>query len=304
MTSRRRGDLGSEEVASDQDATQVGATASVGRTDRRSFFSFLLWWAIATWGAYTWAGEKMPWLVTHLMLPLEIFAGWGIARLIQAARASSRSGALALVAGGAVLPVLALEWIAGPAFAGATTEAVADTMKWVVRALVLVVLLTFLVRAAWRAGLRPAGRWLALGVAGLLLALTLRAGIRLCYMNYDLATEHLSYAQGSPDVKRAMREIELISERSAGDRELFVAYDDQSSWPFVWYLRDYPKSRTWGTQAQFAQGAAVIITGPKNRDSAWPLGGGRLRQARVPADLVAGAGVLQQGSARSGATVA
>jgi sugar lactone lactonase YvrE len=90
-------------------------------------------------------------------------------------------------------------------------------------------------------------------------------------MNYDLATEHLSYAQGTPDVKRAMREIELISERSAGDRELFVAYDDQSSWPFVWYLRDYPKSRTWGTQAQFAQGAAVIITGPKNRDGAWPL---------------------------------
>ena len=170
-----------------------------------------------------------------------------------------------------MLPVLALEWIAGPAFAGATTEAVGDTMKWVVRALVLVVLLTFVVRAAWRAGLRPAGRWLALGVAGLLLALTLRAGIRLCYMNYDLATEHLSYAQGTPDVKRAMREIELISERSAGDRELFVAYDDQSSWPFVWYLRDYPKSRTWGTQAQFAQGAAVIITGPKNRDGAWPL---------------------------------
>ena len=39
----------------------------------------------------------------------------------------------------------------------------------------------------------------------------------------------------------------------------------------MWYLRDYPKSRTWGTQAQFAQGAAVIITGPKNRDGAWPL---------------------------------
>ncbi|HVR28903.1 MAG TPA: hypothetical protein VMS86_05155, partial [Thermoanaerobaculia bacterium] len=81
----------------------------------------------------------------------------------------------------------------------------------------------------------------------------------------------LSYAQGSPDVKRAMREIQLISERSAGDRELFVAYDDQSSWPFVWYLRDYPKSRTWATQPHFAQGAAVILSGPKNREAAWPL---------------------------------
>ena len=70
-------------------------------------------------------------------------------------------------------------------------------MKWVVRALVLLVLLAFVVRAAWRAGMRPAGRWLALGSAALLLALTLRAGIRLCYMNYDLATEHLSLRAGN-----------------------------------------------------------------------------------------------------------
>jgi uncharacterized protein (TIGR03663 family) len=277
------GDLAVEEIPAASGAAEAPAriaTDRVGRSDRRSFFSFLLWWAIATWGGYTWAGEKMPWLVTHMMLPLEIFAGWGLARLVLAAGpspvgagggASSRTGALVLLGAGAVLPVLALSWIAGPAFAGATTEAVADTMKWVARSLVLVVLAAFTVRAVLRAGLRPAGRLLALGVAGLLLALTLRAGIRLCYVNYDLATEHLSYAQGSPDVKRALREIELISERSAGDREVFVAYDDQSSWPFVWYFRDYPKSRTWGTQPQFAQGAAVIITGPKNRDGAWPL---------------------------------
>ena len=266
------GDLGPDATASAQEAADARATtASVGRSDRRSFFSFLLWWVIATWGAYTWAGEKMPWLVTHLMLPLAIFAGWGIARLILGARAGSKAGALVLVAGGAVVPVVAFEWLLGSAFAGATTTAVADTMEWMVRALVLVVLVAFMARAAWRAGVRQAARWVALGVAVLLFALTVRAGIRLCYINYDLATEHLSYAQGSPDVKRAMREIELISERSAGDRELFVAYDDQSSWPFVWYLRDYPKSRTWGTQAQFAQGAAVIITGHKNRDAAWTL---------------------------------
>jgi uncharacterized protein (TIGR03663 family) len=278
-------------AASDVLAEGRTAAASAGRSERRSFFSFLLWWAIATWVGYTWAGEKMPWLVTHLMLPLEIFAGWGLARLVLAAgpspvgawgagpspvgvggaRASARTGILMLLGAGAVLPVLALEWIAAPAIGGATTEAVADTMKWVVRSLVLIVLTAFTARAALRAGLRPAGRLLALGVAGLLLALTLRAGIRLCYVSYDLATEHLSYAQGTPDVKRAMREIELISERSAGDREVFVAYDDQSSWPFVWYFRDYPKSRTWGTQPEFAQGAAVIITGPKNRDGAWPL---------------------------------
>ncbi len=119
--------------------------------------------------------------------------------------------------------------------------------------------------------MRASARWIGLGVLGLLFAFTVRAGIRLCYRDYDQATEHLSYAQGTPDVKRAMREIQLISERSVGDRDIFVAYDDQSSWPFVWYLRDYPKARTWGMQPQFAQGAAVILTGPKNREGAWPL---------------------------------
>jgi len=243
----------------------------IGRLDRRSFFSFLLWWALATWGGYTWAGEKMPWLVTHMMLPLEIAAGWGVARLMIAALSGARARAWLLFGGGLVAPVLAFSWLAGDAFAGASVEAVAFTQQWVVRTIVLGALLVFMGIAAFRIGLRPAARWISLGVLGLLLALTARAGIRLCYRDYDLATEHLSYAQGTPDVKRAMREIQLISERSAGDRDLFVAYDDQSSWPFVWYLRDYPKSRTWGTQPTFAQGAAVIITGPKNRDGAWPL---------------------------------
>jgi len=253
----------------------VGAAAegpAIARTDRRGFLSFLLWWTLATWCAYLVAGEKMPWLLTHMVLPLCLLAGWGVGRLAWAAtRERAGAGAVLLVAGGALLPVLAALWIAGEPFSGETREAVADTMEWVVRGVVLALVVVLLLRAAWRIGPRQAGRLLALGGAGLLLALTVRSGLRLCYRTYDLATEHLSYAQGSPDVKRAMREIELISERSAGDRELFVAYDDQSSWPFVWYLRDYPKSRTWGTQATFAQGAPVIITGPKNRDSAWPL---------------------------------
>ena len=242
------------------------------RADRRAFLSLLLWWTLATWSAYLVAGEKMPWLMTHMVLPLCLLAGWGVGRIAVAAGRDRRwSGALVLVGGGLVGPALVARWIAAEPFSGETTQAVAETMEWIVRGGVIAVLAALMLRAALRAGPRQAGRLVALGLAGLLLALTVRAGLRLCYIHHSLATEHLSYAQGSPDVKRAMREIELISERSAGDRDLFVAYDDQSSWPFVWYLRDYPKSRTWGTQPQFAQGAAVILSGPKNRDAAWPL---------------------------------
>ena len=205
--------------------------------------------------AYTWAGEKMPWLVTHLMLPLEIFAGWGIAQAGPGRSVELESGRAGAVrrrrgAAGARARLDRGARVRGRDHrSGGRHHEVGGARSRARRAAG--------VRGPCRAARRRCGRRAAgsrSASAGLLLALTLRAGIRLCYVDYDLATEHLSYAQGTPDVKRAMREIELMSERSAGDRELFVAYDDQSSWPFVWYLRDYPKSRTWGTQAAVRAG--------------------------------------------------
>ena len=300
-----RGDLGSEEIASEPDAAQDGAAvASVGRSDRRSFFSFLLWWAIATWGAYTWAGEKMPWLVTHLMLPLEIFAGWGIARLILAARAGSKAGALALVAGGAVLPVLALEWIAGPAFAGASTAAVADTMKWVVRALVLLVLLAFVVRAAWRAGMRPAGRWLALGVGRA--PPRAHAAGRHPALLHELRPRDRAPLLRAGNARREARDArDRAHQRALGRRSRAVR---RLRRPELVAVRVVPARLS---EEPHLGHAGAVRAGRRRhhhrtQESRRRLaaGGGRLRQARVPADLVAGAGVLQQGPARSGAAAA
>lgn len=45
---------------------------------------FLLWWSVATIGIYSWAGEKMPWLVIHLVLPLTLLGAWGCERAIRA----------------------------------------------------------------------------------------------------------------------------------------------------------------------------------------------------------------------------
>jgi hypothetical protein len=62
-----------------------------------------------------------------------------------------------------------------------------------------------------------------------------------------------------------MAEIELISLRLAGDRTLEVAYDDQSTWPFAWYLRDYPRARSYGAAPTPADLAApVVLVGPRN----------------------------------------
>ncbi len=39
------------------------------------FRLFLVWWFVASLGLYSWAGEKMPWLSIHILLPLFLLAG-------------------------------------------------------------------------------------------------------------------------------------------------------------------------------------------------------------------------------------
>ncbi|MCB0047869.1 MAG: SMP-30/gluconolactonase/LRE family protein, partial [Caldilineaceae bacterium] len=114
-------------------------------------------------------------------------------------------------------------------------------------------------------------RLLAVGLAGLLLVLTIRTSFTLTYINYDMATEFLVYAHAGPDVKRALAEIDTISERTVGDRNIQVAYDNETSWPLSWYMIDYPNSRYYGD----APGAdimtsPVIIVGSENYDKVHP----------------------------------
>jgi hypothetical protein len=39
------------------------------------FRLFLVWWFTLSLGLYSWAGEKMPWLTLHMLLPLMLLAG-------------------------------------------------------------------------------------------------------------------------------------------------------------------------------------------------------------------------------------
>jgi len=54
------------------------------------FRLFMIYWFIGNFFIYSWAGEKMPWLVIHLTMPLMILAAIGlrpiVERLIQLAR--------------------------------------------------------------------------------------------------------------------------------------------------------------------------------------------------------------------------
>ena len=50
---------------------------------QRSFVMFLIWWAAWILIGLSFAGEKMPWLSTHIAIPFILLTGWWVGRLIE-----------------------------------------------------------------------------------------------------------------------------------------------------------------------------------------------------------------------------
>ncbi|MCB0110056.1 MAG: hypothetical protein KDE53_29240, partial [Caldilineaceae bacterium] len=150
-------------------------------------------------------------------------------------------------------------------------SAMAGNMQRILALLLVVGLLYAIWRWNESVGWRNALRLLSVGFVALLFLLTIRFSYMLTYINYDLATEYLVYAHASPDVKRALSEIDAISERTVGDRDIVVAYDNESSWPLSWYMRLYPNHKFYGsTPNSDSMSAPIVIVGPENYDKVHP----------------------------------
>ena len=238
------------------------------------FVVFLAWWAVSAWLAYTAAGERMPWLLTHMAQPMAIFSGWWLGSFLglldRDVLGKGRAYGLLLVLPGLLFALYLLA--TSRPFQGRELVRLAGTMRWIFALLAGAGLFAL----AWRWG-RELGRATArrLIVAGGVLVLTLltvRVAYMLTYVNYDYATEYLVYAHATPDIKRALREIDKISERTVGDREIRVAYDNDTSWPMTWYMRLFPNSIYYGDNPEIggAMTAPVILVGSANYDKVEP----------------------------------
>lgn len=87
------------------------STIGIGRVLRKPTLvgQTLVWWGVASFAAHSWAGERMPWLILHPLLPFVILAGLG-AQVLWDRRASSWR-----IPAGAVL-VLGLLWTMNTAY--------------------------------------------------------------------------------------------------------------------------------------------------------------------------------------------
>ena len=80
----------------------------------------------------------------------------------------------------------------------------------------------------------------------LLAVLTARAAAMASYVNYDTALEYLVYAHAARGPKDILAQVEEISRRTTGGKDIVVAYDNDALYPYWWYFRDYPNHR-WYT---------------------------------------------------------
>jgi len=256
-----------------------------------AFTTFLFTWAIGVLIIFSWAGEKMPWLTMHLTIPLAFVSGWAIEKLLNADwRALRARGAvwLALLIPLALVLIVMLLFGARP-FQGTTLEQYSATNGFLVAlALLLIVVAPALYFIGRRFNANELARLAAVTGIFVLAALTLRFAWLAVYINPDTAVETIIYAQGSHDEPIAMREIEELSRRlcaqtASGKTQtvpcdngmIKVAYDDDSSWPFVWYLRDYRNAQFYGKSPGAPFDAPVVIVGSKNEDAVKPFLGNK-----------------------------
>ncbi|HTX90068.1 MAG TPA: flippase activity-associated protein Agl23 [Anaerolineales bacterium] len=248
-------------------------------------FPLLFWWALSSLAAFTVAGEKMPWLTVHIVLPMILLTGWAVGQLIERADWTTlrklRLGWVTILLvvfftslGGFLVQALG----SNRPFQGKTIGQLAQTNAFLLTGFILVASAVGLFYLLSRWQLRQSLRIAGLVFFGLLAVLTGRAAFRAAFVDYNDPTEYLVYAHGATGIKDVMDQIADISYRTTGGNNLQIAYDanmpDQGvEWSFKWYLRNYPNATLFDKPDTTLQNDAVIIVDQKNFDNIKPIVG-------------------------------
>ncbi len=237
---------------------------------------FISWWAVFILIAFTLAGEKMPWLGTHLATPMIFLTGWYFGRFferIEPAAFFKRNWMYLLL-----LPLLivALAQLVAPfvfgGLGGLEQIQLTKIFQWLAGFVVGGVVIYAIVRLVMQSGFAQLRVMIGVVVFATLAFLTFRSAWMAAFINYDLATEFLVYAHGAPANKQVEQQIEDLSKRITGGMDLKFAYDFKISWPGAWYFRNFPagaaKFLGENPSPKDMQDAMVVIVGDENKPKA------------------------------------
>lgn len=248
---------------------------------QRLAVTLLGFWTITSLLAYTYAGEKMPWLTVHIALPMILLSSWAIGYLIESTDWSdlrARRGILVTIL--IIVFILSLAGLfasafgANPPFQGQQLEQLQATSTFLLSSIMVIASgggLVYLMKS-WPVG--QIIRLVGITFLGLLALLTARTAYTASFINYDYANEFLVYAHSGPGAKQIMTQVDEISRRTTDGQDLAVAYDNKSTYPFWWYLRNYPNAKYFAANpTRDLRDSPIIIVGSENYGKIEPIVG-------------------------------
>lgn len=209
---------------------------------------FLVYWFFGALVFFSWAGEKMPWLTSHISLPATLVMVWSIVAIAKKVQAPLNQQTL-LVPGAAALALMSL------AVAGVQITSTYDNVQGIFPLVATVALLYALYYLSTKIGRGDTLRLSLLTLTLILGAYSVRASWLAVFDAPDNARDPIVYTQTSPDVPRIVTDIrELAINQTRNNRSTnditgglsmpiimdVGGADGEGSlaWPFQWYLRD------------------------------------------------------------------
>ena len=183
----------------------------------------------------------------------------------MAKRRGADGGALLLT-----LPALAAI-IGSDPFQSQSLQSMNETAQFIAGIVVLLLLIWTIWHFARKLGKGTALRTAFVTALVFMSLLTIRFAWMFNYVYFDYVSEPMVYAHASPDVKLALDQIDEISRRTVGDKMIRVAYDNDSTWPLEWYMREYPNRVYYGENpTREALNSPVVIVGSANETKVKP----------------------------------
>jgi predicted membrane-bound mannosyltransferase/DNA-binding beta-propeller fold protein YncE len=244
-------------------------------------FALLAFWSLTSLIAYPIAGEKMPWLTVHIAFPLILLSAWGFQKLMARFDRKSFSEN-----NGWVVILLILVFLTGftkvfgsllstnPPFQGQEMFQLRASGNFIASFLISAIsgyLLWYLVKS-WK----PNQFWISitLSLSLVLVVLTTHTAVQAAFINYDDPTEYLVYAHGGRGIKEALAQIEELSYRTSDGLAMEVAFDNETTYPYWWYLRNYDNQRYYAENpTRDLRNAPVILVGNNNYAKLEPVVG-------------------------------
>ena len=249
------------------------------KLDRLPFLLLLAWWAILNLVGYSLAGEKMPWLGTHLTTPMILISAWyfgGIFFRISKSRFLARGWIVLLLSPlflVSLAQVLGAFIVGDPPFTGLAKVQLERTYAWLASLIIAISLGYVIWRLARQSSWLHIRRVLTVAIFSLLSLLTFRVAWMASFINYDLPTEFLVYAHAGPAVKWVLEDIEEMSLRITDGLDLKFVYDDEVSWPYSWYFRNFTDAVFVGGNptVQNTEDAIFVVVGAGHRGDVEPF---------------------------------